>query len=118
MTTWCESNPRPFLRLADMVRRRGKVQGARRRLSLSGITVAYDKLWFPSVANSDQYALEGRGWHLLITVSPKADTTIEEQTLSSRLDHSRVTILIRNRDRMERDITLLRMFGIEELFSR
>jgi hypothetical protein len=125
-----EDNPDLIIKLITVVRRQDKnAKAAVRKFTLAGIKLTYDRVWFSGIYDRS-HCLSGRGWNVIIrfnkAFSNRAITMGLPKLLPHELDSAYwldgaywrvMKVEITNRDNMVRDITLLRMFDIEEMFS-
>ncbi len=122
MLDWKQASP--LARLIEFVKNNGNVKGPRIVYSNHGTNLTYDKIWFTGDFRVDKHRVAGRDWHVVVALfDPQKLKTGEALTNGAPLvifDAVRrpmVGLEVSNRDGMERDITLLRMFGVEEIFT-
>ena len=114
------------LRLATYILSEGKARGARRVFDECGLVICCDEAWFPK-PNEVTYRLsaEDHDWQVDISFvkniakgqMPKTPHLLTRVVTFEGDQRKFVRAEVTNRDGFEKALTLLRMFGPEELFS-
>jgi formylglycine-generating enzyme required for sulfatase activity len=115
-----------FLNLVEFVKDNStKSIEARKKYALAGIQLTYEKVWFTGNFDVDKFKVSGRDWEVVIALHkgqkvmptggrvPPALMNVWWEGVSRPL----VGIEVANREAIDRDLTLLRMFGIEHIFA-
>jgi hypothetical protein len=102
-----------LVKLVNHVIRHGEVYHARKRFRVAGLPIYYDKVWFPPKGR-DSYTVAGKSWSatLHFLKDGKGGNVILDQW---RRHFDAIKIV--NREAMLKDLTLLRLFGVETIFS-
>jgi len=123
MLDW--NDAKPLIRLAEFVKAQGNSKDAKIIYSNHGTKLTYDQVWFTGDFRVDKHRISGRDWSFVISLfdCSKIGTgeTLTVRTPMVFFDGKSkrlVGLEVSNRPAMERDIALLRVFGVEELFAK
>jgi len=116
-----------FIKLVEFVKNNSKkCIDARKKYELAGMILTYEKVWFTGDFNVDKFRVRGRDWEIEIALHttygisypPTGDAPrpLPMATFEGKR-RGLVGLSVSNRENMNRDLTLMRMFGVEELFS-
>lgn len=116
-----EREPKGLLRIMSYVRKNGASHGPRKRYTIAGLNIFYDKVWFTGSSDLDKHRLSGSDWDVTIGLWKSAIyTDVKAMRNVVHFDNQQrwlEKVAIQNSENLRRDLTLLRMFGSEELFS-
>lgn len=110
------------LKVCEHVLKEGK-GAARKFVAPNGLSIGYDRMWFTGSTSEDGHRLIGNEWeiemffHKATTLHPD---NLPDQPRRCRFFMEEMWFLranVTNVEGFEKDMTLLRMFGPEELFS-
>jgi hypothetical protein len=122
-----ENDPKTILRIISYIRDNAEnlaeygKNDARKLYSVSGLNIFYDKIWFTGNSNLIKFRLTGKDCNLVIglwqsSLHFRLDSDINPIPFDKK-NYWFEKITIENSENLRRDLTLLRMFGSEELFS-
>ena len=114
------------LRLASFILQEGKERGARRVFDECGLVICCDEAWFPN-PNETTYRLSAEDHDWMVNICfvknlkkgevPKTTGLLFDVVNFQGEQRKFIRAEVTNRDAFEKALTLLRMFGPEELFS-
>jgi hypothetical protein len=118
-----EANPRLVLKIMFLVWTQDSTDRRKhtRRFNLAGIVLSYDRIWFTPPKVKEQHRLSGRDWNVVVSLDQPSKDDPPHMRVGMLGQSARLrcvtNVQITGRDNFERDLTLLRMFDVEELFS-